>query len=341
MANTENTSKDISWTTLTGQNKKLLSLTRFDERKRGFLSRNIFSSLLFKKNDKADNKPCSVPLPKSAALATLTFAQNLQVAKSPSLFTSNSAESSTGKTTPRSNNDSMYRRMVRVTGIPKGTLVATVLGFVRGGGLEKIEDLGTTSSAPRDANHRSNDPRPAKQHSNSQTVHLYFLTAEGASSFIAYANKCSILKLHGKHLYARWAHDKATAATKEIELDLQVAEEVKNNGASRVLILSHYMAGKTPISQALKLKYPHPIENFTGGFNCNAIKMDLSQFGQIVEVLPMISPKLSISFQFADIRSAILVMNTFNKPNSVLRGKYSLWKAKYARDVTNKPCYYP
>lgn len=224
--------------------------------------------------------------------------------------------------------DDTHRRLVCLSGIPKGSSLAAVVSFVRGGPLERISNF--IPRIPDFQEHLKNRSFPDLQ------LYVEFLTHKDACQFLIYVNRTSLLKVTGQSIRAHWA--KESTRFKEKPIDPRVENEVKRHGASRVIILSHHIPGKTPVDRALRQKYPNPVENFSS-FNCNALKVDFGQFGEIVEVLPVISPKVSVSIQFADIRSAILVMNTVTKQNTVLNAKYSLWKVKYARDVTNKPCY--
>lgn len=320
MANFDKLSKDDWWTSITKQNKWAPSERPEEQRKHRFFPKKVHYSLIFKKTDKSASTSQILDSGTKKAVRETKDVSSLPAPLIPKVSEGSSKGAKVCK--------EVHRRLVCLSGIPKGSSLAAVVSFVRGGALERVSNF--FPRIPDFKERVERDSVPDLQ------VYLEFITHKGACRFLAYVNRTALLKITGQSISAQWA--KEISRFKERPIEPHIDNEVKQYGASRVLILSHHIAGKTPVEKALKQKYPNPMENFSS-FNCNALKVDFGQFGEIVEVLPMISPKLSVSIQFADIRSAIVVMNTVTKHNTVLNAKYSLWKVKYARDVTNKPCY--
>lgn len=376
-ANTGILPKNDGWPEVPPQrSRKLWTLTVGAEagKKRTFV-RKILYDLVFKKKENVQKTlPISEPLVRDVE----TPPKEKRLLKTLSIFGSKSAESTKRAITQSQLQETCHRRVVRLSGFPKGASIGAVISFVRGGPLEKITFIpggipgrlrldivspnlstsfplsNSTTLPPSNgttipSNHSSVQANsttppsstmfpPFSSSVSPDALNVHFLSATDAKHFMAYATDSSLLKFNGTGLSAQWAEEQ-NQKLRGYELSPHIADEVNHYNASRILILSHYMEGKTPISRALKHRYPRPAENYTGDFNCNAIIVDFGQFGQIVEVTPVISSKLSVSIQFADIRSAILVMHTLNSSRSVLRAKYSLWSVKYARDITCKACF--
>lgn len=206
------------------------------------------------------------------------------------------------------------KRIICISGLAVRSSMATTVGLVCGGGLEKI------------VFHDGRNPM----------VEVHFLSPESAGKFYEYSRKSLLLEANGYPLTVEWARPKSGTKGHPL-LAPYVAEEVDGYRASRVIVLSRPVAKKligTPATRG----YPDPRENYSADLNIEKVKWDFVQFGGIVEVTPMVLSKLSFSIQYTDIRSAILAMHTLGQKSSLLYSKYSQWLAKYARDITNRPC---
>lgn len=207
------------------------------------------------------------------------------------------------------------RRSVLLRGIPSNTAIGNVVSQIRGGALEKI------------VYHKTSDP----------SLEAHFLSAGKASLFLKYATETGLFMVNGTRLAVTWAPVCCEEASPH--LPTFIVEEVDYFHASRLLVLSQPVEGKVAKDCRSKKIYPVPEENFSTEFDAETIKWDFHKFGTIVEIMPVISKKLSVSIQFSDIRSAILAKKAFDKKDSAFSHKYSAWTLKYARDPSNKPCY--
>lgn len=206
------------------------------------------------------------------------------------------------------------KRIVCLSGLMVHSSMASTVGLVCGGGLEKI------------VYHDGRSP----------VVEVHFLSPDSANKFYEYSQKSLFLAINGYPLTVEWARPKSGTKGHPL-LAPYVAEEVDGYRASRVIVLSRPVAKKLIATLATR-GYPDPRENYSADLNIEKVKWDFVQFGGIVEVTPMVLSKLSFSIQYTDIRSAILAMHTLGQKSSLLYSKYSQWLAKYARDVTNRPC---
>ncbi|OBA20763.1 hypothetical protein METBIDRAFT_230331 [Metschnikowia bicuspidata var. bicuspidata NRRL YB-4993] len=207
------------------------------------------------------------------------------------------------------------RRILCVAGLPATTSMATTMSLVCGGGLEKV------------VFHDGHSP----------TVEVHFLSPESAHKFHEYSERLPLLAINGYPLSVTWAKPTRGLPAGHAPLASYVAEEVEGYRASRVIVLTRPVP-KRQTDTAASRGYPDARDNYSADLNIEKVKWDFVQFGGIVEVMPMILSKLSISIQYTDIRSAILAMHTLSQKSSLLYSKYSLWSAKYVRDVTNRPC---
>lgn len=207
------------------------------------------------------------------------------------------------------------RRSVLLHGIPGNTAIGNVVAQIRGGALEKI------------VYHKTADP----------CLEVHFLSAAKANLFLKYATETGLFMVNGKHLDVSWAQ--ASREETPSHLPAYIVEEVDYFHASRMLVLSQPVEGKVAKDYRSKRVYPVPEENFSNDFDAESVKWDFHRFGTIVEIMPVISKKLSVSIQFADIRSAVMAKKAFDKKESAFAHKYSAWALKYARDPTNKPCF--
>lgn len=206
------------------------------------------------------------------------------------------------------------RRIVSLSGMTPSTSLAAVVGAVCGGALEKVTHSPET-----------------------QRVDVHFLRALDADNFVRYATLALFTGVNGTVLRVAWAPNSRGLKTGHSPVPRYITEEVESYHASRTITLSRSVV-KTPSKVAAKRRYPDALENFTATFNVDALRWDFAQFGVIIEVTPMVSSKLSVSVQFADIRSAVLAMHTLRQRGSLMHLKYARWTSKFVRDATQRPC---
>lgn len=279
------------------------------------------------------------PSPLTATAKKSPIYQAERTSKSSSALTCASQSNTTTKSIQILREDSS-RRCIVLSGFPKGTPNTSIISLVRGGAIEKLTFLnGEAEQMEQDI---CSEVRKSLLSGSIKypVMILSFLYPADASRFMEYVNDKSLLKFHNKPLSAHWAHDNSLQFSVGYHLAPHIAQEIDANHASRYVILSR-SSRKTIIDIPHGHRHPQAYSCFSTTFNCNALKTDFAQFGQIIEVVPLLDKKLAISLQFADIRSAILVMHTFKSKTSVLRSKYSLWTLRYLPDIANYPCYRP
>lgn len=331
MANTQKGPKDVWWSTFTGHSKKERALTgRTDVPKK---EAQAEKSETKEKHKSAEVSKLPTPDQEPAHVSTVytprSVQSNNQTITRP-LFTLPNGPIE-NEVSRNNGVDIFFRRAISLSGFEPGTLVSTIMSFVRGGPLEKILDAESTIAS------RFVRPNAYKKSPYLRApIFVFFMTPQGANNFMAYATNNALLTFNGLRIQVAWANDKILLNE---ELDPHVAEDAKYYSASRVIVLSHPINKTPPEPLASRKININARENYTRSFSCESLKRDFAQFGQIIDVTPVCSSKLSVCIQFADIRSAMLSMRTLNENNSVMRAKYSLWRARYVRDVTCRPCY--
>lgn len=207
------------------------------------------------------------------------------------------------------------RRVVAFSEFCKGMTVPLVLAQISGGTLEKVV-----------------------YHEKQGVLEVFFLCQKYADSFMEVALKSGLFVVNGRSLAVRWS-DSVEARNCELKpLPNYVIAEVELCKASRVVILSKSVLGKK-LELGMKRNYPNAKHNFTKNFDIEMIKWDFILFGGIVEVMPVVSSRLSVLLQFTDIRSALLAMHTMKQKDSEIRAKYPDWHLRYGKDPTARPCY--
>ncbi|KAM9912456.1 hypothetical protein OXX59_006273 [Metschnikowia pulcherrima] len=206
------------------------------------------------------------------------------------------------------------KRVVCISGLANLNSMASTVALVCGGPLEKIEYH--DGAAP--------------------SVDIHFLRPDSARRFYDWAGRTSLLAMNGYSLSVDWAAP-PSGMTCHAPLALFVVEEVETVKASRVIVLTKAVT-KRSAANANSKGYPDARDHFSPELCIERVKWDFVQFGGIVEVTPMVSSKLSFSIQYTDIRSAILAMHTLAQRGSGLNKKYGDYSARYARDVTCRPC---
>lgn len=207
------------------------------------------------------------------------------------------------------------KKVIRISGLSKDMCVPSVLAQLRGGRLEKVI-----------------------HHEDENWLEVFFLSTANASRFIRFCCNTGLFVVNGKPLVVEWSTTPEAWACETTSLPSYVIEEVEMSKASRVVILSKPIGGISSEMVSTKL-YPNPRARFSEDFRIESVKWDFIAFGGMVEVSPMISPMLSVSIQFTDIRSALLAMRTMHQESSMLRSKYSQWTLQYGKDPAQQPCY--
>lgn len=209
----------------------------------------------------------------------------------------------------------LQKRVVVISGLPQKVSVPAVVAGICGGALEKIVYY--------------DKMKPE--------LEVYFLSPGSAAKFYEYATTSGLFNVNGNRVKVSWAEN-TDGSKGHAPIPVYLAEEVEAFHASRVITFSKATKTKTSKVTLSKRIHPKATDHFVKDFNVESIKWDLVQFGGIVEVTPVVSRKLSVSIQFTDIRSAILVMHAMEQKTSMLHSKYSLWTARYGKDPADRPC---
>ncbi|GAV54984.1 hypothetical protein ZYGR_0AS03070 [Zygosaccharomyces rouxii] len=204
-------------------------------------------------------------------------------------------------------------RAVVLGNIPKSTGIASILAQLHGGPLENI------------AIH-TGDAQTLKK------VQLDFLTHEAAYSFMKYG-RTNMFKINGQHLTPEWGRISDHKIKKSNEWDDQQSSN-EDQDFCRCLIMKKYIncAKRTKYSDAYKESPLEPL-------NLSEIKQDFGNFGEILEITPVVSRKLCISVNFFSMESAMKAMREYENPTSNLHKAYfDNWAIWYGKDITDRPC---
>ncbi|SCV05809.1 LANO_0H15654g1_1 [Lachancea nothofagi CBS 11611] len=215
-------------------------------------------------------------------------------------------------------------RVVQLCNLPKDFGLQSLISQVYGGPLEKIN--------------LCNDPHNL---SVINGVQLHFASSQAAKSFMLYG-QTNHLNINGHILKPEWAlkhnsdlFDVNREMMKVSANENNVKESLDGLGVRRCLIVK-----KTGHSNHSRSRHVYSSRQSLCQFDVKELRKDFEEFGKIVEITPMISRKLCVSISFFDTRSAMSVLESYEKPNSYMNLKYNRdWSITYGRDVTDRPCY--
>ncbi|QLG70665.1 hypothetical protein HG535_0A06070 [Zygotorulaspora mrakii] len=217
--------------------------------------------------------------------------------------TTSSSEYESGVSTEQGNS-------IVFSNIPDNTGIASVLSQICGGPLASIKEY-------RDG-------------SNNKLTELEvsFLTREAALSFMSYG-RTNLFKINGFHMTPQWS--------KNTEMDSALLTDSSCEdilGICRCLVLKKYLPSNAKAKNNDASK-----DSLLDKFDVVEIKRDFSEFGEILEIAPVVSRKLCISIGFYSIDSSMKAMFHYEDPNTYLHKKYfKSWAAWYGKDITDRPC---
>lgn len=217
------------------------------------------------------------------------------------------------------------RRVVQIKDFTSFVSLKAVLSQISGGPLEKIVLL-----------YRSDETNQNSKHQlKNNILELWFLNPEDAESFMHFSSSGMFL-INGLHYNPQWAPaNNYTSDLFHAEPNDGVNDEMVNNGASRCLILKKFINKKVKSSSSRH--YPSPRSHLSE-LNVDQIFADFRQFGDIVEISPVISRKLCVAIHFFSTESAIRAKKLFEEKDSSFHQKYEEWSLWYGKDPTDKPC---
>ena len=196
------------------------------------------------------------------------------------------------------------------TAIPDNIGVGSILSQVCGGPLARIREYKNESD------------------NKLEELELSFITSEDALSFMRYG-RTYLFRVNGVHLTPHWAGS--------IDIVSAMFDGVSPEDYSdvcRCLVLKKYLVCN------VKAKHSGlPKDSLLENVDVNEIRKDFGEFGEILEVAPIVSRKLCISIHFYSVESAIKSMFEYEDPSTFIHKKYfKTWAAWYGKDVTDRPC---
>ncbi|KAG7740164.1 hypothetical protein KL923_002005 [Ogataea haglerorum] len=235
-------------------------------------------------------------------------------------------------------------RVVMLSNIHRNTSLTSIMSQIYGGPLEKVLllDKSTLKEKQYDL---------GKQVNWDETLlHLYFQREEDALKFMNFAST-GMFVVNGYHLHPSWIPRSGIVNTEDYlcyhEKDSLQSLEMMGGpeSARRVLVLKKPVLAKSKLnshigSEKKRASYPDPILNYSPDFDLNAIRTDFSQFGPIVEILPVVSRKLCFAVQYFDVQAAIAAKHAIQAKRNVsdnqMSVKYKDWYIWYGRDPADK-----
>ncbi|AET38136.1 Ssp2p Ecym_2403 [Eremothecium cymbalariae DBVPG len=207
------------------------------------------------------------------------------------------------------------RNLVVIRDFPNGTGLKSVLNQVQGGPLKHIA------------------PQYRKESNQLKSVELEFLSPEDAQHFMEYGRH-AVFQINGVHLRPKWG---IQSLSENFEASLNTHKDSLNvyTPSSRCLLLKK-QGSRNPKHSTCH--YPSPRSHICD-LNIQDLKNDFGQFGDILDISPMISRKLCVQINFFDIKTAVDALQAYKNINSPLNRKYAdTWTIGYGKDITDKPC---
>lgn len=203
------------------------------------------------------------------------------------------------------------QRYVVMSDFPADASLADLLSRVRGGKLERVV-LGK-------------HPEPY--------LELYFLDYKSANAFSRFAASGLFIINGKKPLIGRKVPEKRVEPVQDL---VRVAAERMN--ASRVLRLQSPVEVPA-ISSKAQERFPRPRQWFVKTFDMEDIRKDLSQYGTIVEIKPIISQGIAVSVHFTSISELLLALRSLGIYDSLHWHKYKEWSISFSPDPADTPCF--
>lgn len=237
-------------------------------------------------------------------------------------------------TTPDSNNSKDFqqnfigRRVVQLSNLSPFVGIKSIIAQITGGPLEKIVILSNSLAI--------NNNRFTGAPNRNPSLELWFVKPDDAESFMRFSLSGMFL-INGFHYQPQWAPPHSLLRSQEpyhIPLKPFILEEVEQTGARRCLILKKRAGSSAGRSSR---HYPSP-KSHLSELSIPIIHQDFHEFGEILEITPVISRKLCVAIHYFHIEGAIRAKKCFEDRNSEFYQKYSQWSLWYGKDPVDKPC---
>lgn len=203
------------------------------------------------------------------------------------------------------------QRYIIMSGFAAATSMADVVSRVRGGAIERIV-LGT-------------EPEPY--------LELFFLDYKAANSFFQFA-RTGLFIVNGKRpLVSRKPPTKNIAPVQE-----HVLKAASTIGASRVIILQSLPKAPRLPSWSYE-RFPKPSQWHVKGFDVEDISRDMRQFGEILEIRPVVCEECAVAVHFMSLADLVLAMRSLAQYGTSYFHKYQMWTVKFGPDPADTPCF--
>lgn len=240
------------------------------------------------------------------------FENNLQLKKSKKCLNSTTTDVVQYKT------ERVKQRVLVISKIPSTVGINGILSQICGGPLERIV---------------------FHKRSISSTIEVFFIFPEHAKRFYTYCQTTGLFVVHGARPRVEWADEYNTESFNMLHMSVSkhLLNEVLHFGARRTLIFAKIVPGKV-LRNDQKLFYPDPQSHFTKDLDISRIYEDFLQYGEIIDLGPVVSRKICFSIHYTDIRSAIIAKRECETPSTEIYKKYGDWSVWYGKDCTDKWC---
>ncbi|KAL3232668.1 Sporulation-specific protein 2 [Nakaseomyces bracarensis] len=206
------------------------------------------------------------------------------------------------------------KKDVVIDDVPLNTGIESILNQVYGGSIARIEPYYKGSYL-----------------GELKKIEIKFISPAGAQEFMKYGQS-NLFKVNGIHLHPKWSSSEDTLNYEKIFNRLSSHAEKGN--ICRCLILKKYPTRNT--LKYVQLNKQPPLDTI----DILDIKNDFEQYGQILDVVPVISRKLCISIIYYDILSAVKAMQSYEDNTTYTHEKYySSWAIWYGKDLTDRPAF--
>ncbi|KAL6944950.1 hypothetical protein ACO0QE_002392 [Hanseniaspora vineae] len=227
------------------------------------------------------------------------------------------------------------RKVVILENLPPVTDVDSILNQVYGGPIEKIV--------------KKTDK---KNPSVIEEVEVFFVEHKDAEKFMRFAST-NLFMINGVHPNCFWADPIVNKTAKDDFQKIKNYVYPKNEqvysqhgsssirtGARRCLILKKHEMREVSMSNYEQrnpyLLYMSDLEPF----DVSQLIRDFQNFGDIINITPVVSRKMCVSINFSNIRDAIDAKIAFETRGTPLNSKYHKdWALWYGKDIADKPAF--
>ncbi|KAG5358248.1 hypothetical protein CJU89_4755 [Yarrowia sp. B02] len=267
------------------------------------------------------------------SVSTVDDAQHYAIIKSPMAYIPSSINFYA--VSPDSTN-----RILFFKGVPAYVGVNDVIAQACGGPLEKVVVHPTMFGG-------------SGEETDDNTIEFHFVEAEHARNFYHYSRTGRYI-VNGQPFCPQWFFQGSDP------IDPEVLELISTDGARRVLDLTLTNGSKDEVAAMVATYglgggpgggqersvgvggYSRDSKRRGGkvmslGTNIAEIQRDFEFYGKVISVVPLATPKCTISIHYEDVWSATKAYAAFMRRDFVSR-KYKSWTIAYGHDPVDRPC---